>query len=82
MIANIFWNLVFLVDVGGVIALGLYALANWSVLIQRADELLTLAACAVPLMLLAGFLWTHVLNPYQRGVTIHGVHYEDAWRDD
>lgn len=79
---NVIFNLIFLLDVGGVIAVSLYVAARWPVLIQRADMVLSLAACAVPLLLLAGLLWTHIINPYTRGVTIHGVHYEDTWRDD
>jgi len=81
MIENIFWNLVFLADVGGCIALGLYALARWPVLIQRADTILTLAGCSILLVLLAGFVAAHVFE-VRRGAWIHGVHYEDVWRDD
>jgi len=81
MLANIIFNLIFLIDLGGIIALVLYALARWPVLVKRADTLLGLAACLIPLVLIAGFVVTHVFGP-SRGVNTHGCHYEDVWRDD
>jgi hypothetical protein len=80
--ANIFWNLVFLVDLGGVIGLVLVAIERWPGLVNRVSELLTLGACSLVLLFVAGFLWTNVLHPFQRGVWINGIHYEDVWRDE
>ena len=81
MAKNIFWNLVFLLDFGGVIALALYALARWLWLIHRLDVLLTVGGCLVVLVLVGAAIWQYAFFP-RRGVIIHGIHYEDFWSDD
>jgi hypothetical protein len=81
MAGNIFWNLVFLFDFGGIIALVLYALARWPKLVKQLDTLIFLGAFLLLLVLLAGAIVAHAFSP-RRGVYIHGMHYEDIWRDD
>jgi hypothetical protein len=80
MASNIFWNLVFLLDIGGVIALVLYALARWPMLAKQLDTLIFLGGFLLLLVLLAGSIVVYAFRP-RRGVYIHGVHYEDFWSD-
>ena len=81
MTANVFWNLVFLVDVGGVIALALVAFERWPGLAHRLELLFYGAGCLVVVVLAMGFIAAHVFGP-RRGVYINGIHFEDIWRDD
>jgi hypothetical protein len=81
MLANIFWNLVFLLDLGGIIALALYTLAAWPRLLKQLDTLVFLGGLGLLMVCLAGSIVAHAVRP-RRGVRIHGVHYADIWRDD
>ena len=58
----------------GVLA-GLYIVWRFS------DAILTVLCVVVPVVLIAGFIATHVFGP-KRGVNIGGIHYEDFWSDD
>lgn len=39
------------------------------------------AACLAVLVLAVGFILTWAFYP-RRGVIIHGIHYQDTWKDD
>lgn len=81
MTGNVFWNLVFLVDLGGVIGLALAAFERWPWLAHRLELLFYSAGCLVVVVLGVGFIAANVFGP-KRGVNIGGIHYEDVWRDD
>jgi len=81
MIANVFWNLVFLADLGGVIGLAIYALGRWPWLGQRLELLFYGAGCLLVVVLGLGFIAAHVFGP-KRGVWIHGQKYTDFWSDN
>jgi hypothetical protein len=81
MLENIFWNLVFIFDLGGIVSLGLYIFARWPSLIKKLDTLLGLAGIFIVLFLIAAAIFNWCFFP-RRGVIIHGIHYQDWWKDD
>jgi hypothetical protein len=54
-------------------------LLNWWIV--HGMDVFYVMVCAVPVVLLIGAGVRYWLEP-ERGVTIHGVHYQDVWRDD
>lgn len=79
-LSNIFWNLIAILVIGGVIAISASAL-GWHKIQWLLDNRLPALFCIVGIVLLGGALITWAFFP-RRGVIIHGQHYEDAtWHD-
>jgi len=78
MFGNIVWNLIFLLDIGGVIGLIMVACERWPTLIKRLEPLCCSAGGCFVLILLSSFVITHVLGyPRVNGRYNGGVHYGD-----
>lgn len=78
MLTNVFWNLVFLADVGGILALALYSLARWPWLVHRLELLFYEAGCLLILVLAVGFFVAHRIRyPKVNGYYAGGIHYGD-----
>lgn len=78
--SHVFWNLLFLVDLGGVIGLVLMAFERWPWLINRLELLFYGAGCLGVVVLGLCFIAAQAFGP-KRGVNINGCHYEDFWSD-
>ena len=78
---NLIWNLIFFFDLGGALALVLYALARWPWLVHRLELLFYGVSCLLVLLLAVGFVLTRIHEASWRGgAIINGIEYHD-WRD-
>ncbi len=76
-IKNIFWNLVFIFDCGGILALCFCVIEQWPQLVNKLNDLLSLAACITPVVLAVSFFMVHGRKHTHNGYYSHGVHYGD-----
>jgi positive regulator of sigma E activity len=83
MLKNVFFNLVFLIDLGGSIGLALAAFVRWPWLAQRLELLLYALSCMVVLVLALAFIAARRFERRSRyGVRIgdYGMEHTD-WRE-